>query len=215
MRHFRLQLFQSCHRADQDRGTSGTLHYAFPEETVLPNIGDRVFKPNMHPEVHEEDVEFWWYPNLPGEANKKAMHSLKKKVERSRCGIEIWYQETESREVDESVGIKDIFNKTPSDIIYLALDMLGKVRDSVHVSLFISEGESGRFHSASGRKTGFHHPKHPHSAVRGEQGGLRAFKHPLFSTFARASRITATRCCCYGGKTRCSLSTRRRPSCSR
>jgi hypothetical protein len=37
LRNFRLELFDACQRAEQDRGTDGVLHYEFPEETVLPN----------------------------------------------------------------------------------------------------------------------------------------------------------------------------------
>ncbi|CAD5206654.1 unnamed protein product [Bursaphelenchus okinawaensis] len=126
LKNFRLELFESIKRADDERGTSGTFHYAFPEETILPNIADRVFSPNIHSEVHEEDVEFWWYPSLPSDADQKAMQALKKKVERSRIGIEVWYRENEESEQGISVGIKEIFDKTPSDIIRCALNMLGK-----------------------------------------------------------------------------------------
>uniref|UniRef100_A0A1I7S7C5 Telo_bind domain-containing protein n=1 Tax=Bursaphelenchus xylophilus TaxID=6326 RepID=A0A1I7S7C5_BURXY len=126
LKNFRLELFESTKRADDERGTSGTFHYAFPEETILPNIADRVFSPNLHSEVHEEDVEFWWYPTLPSDADHKAMQALRKKVERSKIGIEIWYRETEESEQGVSVGIKDIFDKKPCDIIGAALEILGR-----------------------------------------------------------------------------------------
>jgi hypothetical protein len=38
LRNFRIELFNNaCQRAEQERGTDGTMHYAFFEETILPN----------------------------------------------------------------------------------------------------------------------------------------------------------------------------------
>jgi hypothetical protein len=47
-------------------------------------------------------------------------------VERSKNGLEVWYSSAEGNEYEESVGIKDIFEKTPSEVIKLSLSELGK-----------------------------------------------------------------------------------------
>jgi hypothetical protein len=37
LRNFRIELFNACQRAEQERGVDGVNHYEFPEETILPN----------------------------------------------------------------------------------------------------------------------------------------------------------------------------------
>jgi hypothetical protein len=77
--------------------------------------------------MHEEDIELIWFPNLPTDAHTQAMQRLRKKVERSKNGLEVWYSKAEGDEYTESIGIKDIFDKTPSDIIKISLIELDKV----------------------------------------------------------------------------------------
>ena len=140
--NFRIELFNNaCQRADQERGIDGVVHYEFPEETILPNgktifvvvsiicipVGDRCFSPNSHAELHEEDIEIMWFPNLPTDANQQAMQSLRTKVERSKNGLEVWYGDFEGADYDQPVGIRDIFEKTPSEIIKHVLLELDKV----------------------------------------------------------------------------------------
>jgi hypothetical protein len=67
-----------------------------------------------------------WFPNLPIDAHAQAMQRLKKKVGGSK-GLEVWYSEKEGEKYTESVGIKDIFEKTPSEIIKMSLMELDKV----------------------------------------------------------------------------------------
>lgn len=89
LRAFRVTLFETAHAAAAERGTDGVLHYAFPEETVLPNVGDRCYSPSPHAEIHEEELEFLWHPNLPANAYTQAMQVLQRKVERSQYGIQV------------------------------------------------------------------------------------------------------------------------------
>lgn len=124
----RLELYNSALQADALRGISGTKHYAFPEETILPNIADRVISPNLHLEVHEEDVEFEWYPSISSDDERKSKQDIKKKVERSQNGIEVWFRPNENTSLARNVGIRDIFDKIPDDIIKMALDEMDKVR---------------------------------------------------------------------------------------
>ncbi|KAI6182636.1 hypothetical protein M3Y97_00402000 [Aphelenchoides bicaudatus] len=126
LQNFRVELFATCQRADQDRGTEGVLHYEFPEETILPNISDRSFAPNSHREVHEEDIEFWWFPNLPTDAGLKSQQRLRKKIERSKNGLQVWFSEVDGKDYTEVASIRDVFDLNPSEIIKQTLIALKK-----------------------------------------------------------------------------------------
>lgn len=117
-------------------------------------VGDRSFTPDSHCEVHEEDIEFWWFPNLPTDAHTKAMERLRKKVERSRNGLQVWFSTTDGKEYNEYVNMKDIFEKTPSQIIIQTLKDLKKVSaKNGGFNSFLVSRTSFRFYFASGWKT--------------------------------------------------------------
>lgn len=41
MKNFRMKLFDSCEKAEKERGIEGTLHYAFPEERIIKSAFER------------------------------------------------------------------------------------------------------------------------------------------------------------------------------
>lgn len=96
----------------------------FPTKNL---VGDRCFSPDSHSEVHEEDIEFWWFPK-PTDMEIQSMQRLQAKISKSKNGLQVWYNNAEGEPYEEYVGIKDILEKTPSEIIKHTLEALRKVR---------------------------------------------------------------------------------------
>lgn len=56
------------------------------------------------------------------------MQRLQAKISKSKNGLQVWYNKAEGEPYEEYVGIKDILEKTPSEIIKHTLETLRKVR---------------------------------------------------------------------------------------
>jgi hypothetical protein len=82
LRDFRFKLFGVCETSEEERGTSGTLHYAFPEERAIKNAFERnPFRRRNSQEMYEEDLDFVLFPEDPEETETKVMHRLNKKIQ--------------------------------------------------------------------------------------------------------------------------------------
>ncbi|KAI1712928.1 PI3-kinase family, p85-binding domain-containing protein [Ditylenchus destructor] len=125
-RLFRLKLFETCKKAEAERGVHGLEHYAFPEEPLLP---DKIVPPNTGrrdlKEIHELDLDYVQYPEE--EAEDHALERLRQKIKFYGAYVEIWFRMDESKlEYLKPIQIRDVLEKTPSEVIHMSLRELKK-----------------------------------------------------------------------------------------
>uniref|UniRef100_A0A915DFE0 Uncharacterized protein n=1 Tax=Ditylenchus dipsaci TaxID=166011 RepID=A0A915DFE0_9BILA len=104
---FRLKLFEACRDAAEERAATSSA-----------DLGSEAR------EIHEEDLDYILNKDDPEDSEARATEKLKRKIQFSDAYLEVWFRESKTKDNEECmhcIKIRDVLEKTPSDILSLVI----------------------------------------------------------------------------------------------